>query len=1053
MTNTYSNMVISPIGLSSLTELEEAVRRAQEGDPFARVVVIADHHDVATALRHHLGASGVMNVTVQTGRHLAAELATPILRQEAVDNGVLRRPLTRLVEHQVVRIVTDKRIRDYGFQPDGGRRLRHSLANAFRRMQERPLGDDDTISQQGDMNELAETLLGEYFKLVQRMGRYTSQELPLIAARAVTAHGSGNRETPQVIYYLPRRMSDGDFRLATALLEAGRCEFILGLMGEQETDEPVRELLDHLEYGDAPGGPPASPLVQIVEQDNLSIMAVPDTEEEARTVVRSIASDDVPFHGTAIVYRQDNPYASLLRQELDSAGIPYSGAESRTLAGTPSGLLILGLVDMAADLSEGLGIQSERFVDWITTTPVRFGSWEGDDEETWRVPASRWAELARQARTGGLPGRWESRLDAFMSKERDRVLEWNDEETPRFQREQQQAKDLARFVAGLAQSLELLGRSDDCDWEVASRHLGHLLRSYRWAVAEESAEDRQRIDEIIESVSELQELDEPFQVRTLRQVLHDELRGPVSDRGRSVGAGVYLGPPAGVAGTDYSRMYLMGMVEKQFPPRAAVDPWLAASPTWSQRELALERYDFLAALASAERVVLSWPAATADRSASYPSRWLVEAANLLHRKSGAEGRLAYDSITDEASERPWLTFIPSREAGLRGLSDNYLEPLDLSDYNLAHMVSLSPGRLGEHPSVATDRRMSNALKARAARSSSRFTRWDGKVGPVGSRIRDVGSEERPLSPSALETWATCPYRYFLSRVLGISASAADDGEELSPMERGLLVHRILERFVKEGRDTEQQLLELAENEFEDAERRGQTGYRLVWEITKDEIRESLRVFLATDRQWLGQAPARSGAEVPFGPEVEPNGVKIEVEDLGRVSFRGKIDRVDVLAGEVRVRDFKTGKPDSYMEGSSGRPANRSVTNGRALQLPVYLEAAQVMYPGKRVAASYCFPLSDRNTHGVGTYTEEDRGQFVETLRRVIGMVTGGLFPATPEGSPDGRGTNCSYCDFNKLCPSNRRLVWERKGRSDVSVTPFNELSNRASIVEESDAAE
>ena len=41
-----------------MTVLEEAVRRAQKDDPFARVVVIADYHDVATSLRHHLGSSG-----------------------------------------------------------------------------------------------------------------------------------------------------------------------------------------------------------------------------------------------------------------------------------------------------------------------------------------------------------------------------------------------------------------------------------------------------------------------------------------------------------------------------------------------------------------------------------------------------------------------------------------------------------------------------------------------------------------------------------------------------------------------------------------------------------------------------------------------------------------------------------------------------------------------------------------------------------------------------------------------------------------------------------
>ena len=1053
MTRTNSPVRVTFVGDTSLAELGAAVRRVQNHDPFTRVVVIADHRDVATALRHHLGASGVLNVTVQTGRHLAAELAAPVLRTGLTDHGLPRKPLTRLLEHQAVRMVTEARIREYGFQSDGVRRLRSSLATAFRRMQERPLADDDAIKPPGEMNELAETLLEEYLELVHRMGRYTAQELPAVAAGAVAARDSSHRVLPHVIYYLPRRLSEGDVILANALLEGGRCEVILGLTGEDETDEPVRELLDRLIGGVPYNSPSNSPLAQIVDGGNLSIVAAPDTDEEVRTVMRSIAADDAPFHRTAIIYRQDNPYSSLLRQELDSAGIPYSRTESRTLASTPSGLLILGLVDMAVELAEGQGIERDRLTDWITSTPVRYEIEAGEGERSRRVPGSRWAELARQARANGPPERWNERLRALIRQEEARSVELNGELTQRFRRERQQAEELAQFVVGLAKSLEMLGRSGECDWESASRLLRELLRNYRWAAADEPAEARLQIGEIIESVSELQEWGEEFNARTLRQVVHEELRSPVTDRGRPVGAGVYLGPPAGVAGADYSRMYVVGMVEKQYPQRAAIDPWLAASPYWSRRELALERYDFMAALASADRVVLSWPATTAERTASYPSRWLVEAANLLHPKTGGEGRLAYDSITTDVSERPWLTFIPSREAGLRRLADYNMEPADLSDYNLTRMVSLPVGSLSEHPAVALDDRMADALESRAARGSSVLTRWDGLIGPVGRQIEDLGSVERPVSPSALETWGTCPYRYFLSRVLGISAPTDDAAAELSPMERGLLVHRVLERFVEDEADTEERLLALADEEFDDAERRGQTGYQLLWEITKDEIREGLRGFLANDREWLGEAPAYSAAEVGFGPEAGSQDVQIEVEELGEISFRGKIDRVDVLTDEVRVRDFKTGRPDPYRDGRRARRADRTVANGLALQLPVYLEAAQAMHPGKRVTASYCFPLSDRNTHGVGTYTEDDREQFVDTLRLILGTIRKGVFPATPEGSPDGRGTNCSYCDFNRLCPSSRRQTWERKGRSDSAVRPFNDLGNRGSMAEETDAAE
>ena len=83
----------------------------------------------------------------------------------------------------------------------------------------------------------------------------------------------------------------------------------------------------------------------------MTIVAVPDPEEEVRTIVRSIAASDAPFHRIAVIHRQDNPYASLLRQELDFARIPYSGVTHRSLGDTQTGLLLLGLVDLAMELN------------------------------------------------------------------------------------------------------------------------------------------------------------------------------------------------------------------------------------------------------------------------------------------------------------------------------------------------------------------------------------------------------------------------------------------------------------------------------------------------------------------------------------------------------------------------------------------------------------------------------------------------------------------------------------------------------------------------------
>ena len=83
-------------------------------------------------------------------------------------------------------------------------------------------------------------------------------------------------------------------------------------------------------------------------------------------------------------------------------------------------------------------------------------------------------------------------------------------------------------------------------------------------------------------------------------------------------------------------MYAVGMVERQFPPRPRSNPWLVQNRPELDRVSSLERYDFMAAVAAAREVVLSWPAATAERRSAYPSRWVIEAANHLHQREGGD---------------------------------------------------------------------------------------------------------------------------------------------------------------------------------------------------------------------------------------------------------------------------------------------------------------------------------------------------------------------------------------------------------------------------------
>ena len=127
-------LIVTRLGAESLSALAQSVRDAQADNPFRRVVVIADHHGVAGAVRHWLGAQGTINVTVQTGERLASELAGPILRSNEGEVGRDLRPLTPLDEGLAVRRVVDRWLDTVALRlsPVGRERLYAEVAVAFR---------------------------------------------------------------------------------------------------------------------------------------------------------------------------------------------------------------------------------------------------------------------------------------------------------------------------------------------------------------------------------------------------------------------------------------------------------------------------------------------------------------------------------------------------------------------------------------------------------------------------------------------------------------------------------------------------------------------------------------------------------------------------------------------------------------------------------------------------------------------------------------------------------------------------------------------------------
>ena len=711
-------------------------------------------------------------------------------------------------------------------------------------------------------------------------------------------------------------------------------------------------------------------------------------------MVRRIVADHdlIPFHRTAIIHRQDDPYAGLLREQLRFAGIPFSGLERRTLADTVPGRLLTGLVALAAAVGSDSDttVDRDQLLDWLTNAPVRHhppatgedGEAGAAEPRTGLVPTAAWLRLAQQSRANGPIAQWQSRLNAHVEKQRELVAEQSGEapnsssiedEYPRLRQERMLAEGLLRFVTGLVGRLRQLADPEGADppvspWPAAAVTLRQLYADYLWS--EETAPRRSdggagpdhiRIDELLSDLGNLGVWQIEYNLPALLETVSEALQSPSADQGRPVGAGVYLGPPSGIVGTEYRAVYVVGMVERGFPPRPRVNPWLNEHGGWRRRATQLERYDFLAGIAAADTAVLSWPAARDHRSAAHPSRWLIEAANLLHKSQGLAERLTYANLAYRVETKPWLTVIPSREAGLQMLARSaaaprpaYL-PADSCDYNLMHLTAEPPSPQSGHPVLLRAPRLALAVDAAKSRRDPILSPWDGRVGGDARRIARTGTRQRPLSASGLESWARCPFQYFLSRVLRIQQLPDADLDEISPLERGSLVHKILAHFTARERQDLDTLMMLADEEFAFAERRGITGYPLLWEIEKDNIRSGLSDFLESESEWFGDdAPVDSRAEVAFGPDFLPGGVRVNVPGSGgnMVPRQDRPDRCVAQPGQVAgfqerqrrpvplpsqppagvQRGQRTRPPAAHLPGSDPKAA-RGPAGHRVLLLP------------------------------------------------------------------------------------------------------------------------
>lgn len=206
---------------------------------------------------------------------------------------------------------------------------------------------------------------------------------------------------------------------------------------------------------------------------------------------------------------------------------------------------------------------------------------------------------------------------------------------------------------------------------------------------------------------------------------------------------------------------------------------------------------------------------------------------------------------------------------------------------------------------------------------------------------DVLLKKKRFSVSGLETYAKCPFKYYVEKGLGITEKRPID---LDPILTGNIVHFVLEKYfsAKQTKDPER-FVEFAFGELskktEYAVLFGYKKFKYGLDRLKKECVKTIKDIV--DNQSVSKFKISNLEFVVRGDGFD--------EELTDLAFFGVVDRIDRLDDKAIVVDYKTGKVDR---------SSKNFYYGNKIQIFVYCRAIEKFCGLKTVGAFYA-PISNK----------------------------------------------------------------------------------------------
>ncbi len=517
----------------------------------------------------------------------------------------------------------------------------------------------------------------------------------------------------------------------------------------------------------------------------------------------------------------------------------------------------------------------------------------------------------------------------------------------------------------------------------------------------------------------------PVGIEEVRRVLADRLRTLRTESPDKRNGKVFFGELEEARGRLFNWVFLPGLAEGVFPRKSLEDPLMADEersllpsgltmlPDRVERERLLLR---LGVGAARHRVLASYPRLDLARGrARVPSFYAFDLLRAVWGQLPDVGDIERMAAASSSFRLGWSApqvaadAIDAQEFDIAFLASSLAESGSVTDGRARYLLEVNPN-LKRH------------LEVRGRRWRNFYSGADGLVDPsltVLHFLAEQSIKSRSYSPTALQHWSACPYRFYLYAILRLRPREEPQAlEEIDPLTRGRLIHEIQYEFYS---SIERDHLHFVAENTEELNRRldatiEEVALRYqedlapsisrVWWESLDEIRIDLKGWLRYQVDSARDYKPRH-FELSFGlgeDRLQDTNSRAEPVRLEEgFQLRGSIDLVEEsVEGRFRVTDHKTGR--------ALKSSNLVIGKGRVLQPTLYALAAESLLD-RFVESGRLFYCTRRGSYAAieVPFDSSSRTRALEVLRSIDHGILTGFLPAAPTEDA------CQFCDYRPVC--------------------------------------